>query len=131
MTREDYLKIEELNEREISHRETLTSETEEAALELKMCMNVANEMAYIRDTSGDEDRRWMAHMLFDYIGYDLDKCEIVGFRINSWADRYLIARVDIHRLEAEKENRPSIKQTSDLCPIGDSDPCFGLERATS
>ncbi len=131
MSSEEYLKVKEFNEREIVHWETRTTETEQAALEFKMCMNMANEIAHVWDTSGDEDRQQMAHMLFEYIVYDLDKREIVDFRLKSWADRYLIVRADMLRSEAENENRLRLKDTGDLCPIGESNPCFGLERATS
>lgn len=129
MSREEYLKIKEKNEREIAHWETRTTEDEHAAAELQMVMNLANQIAELWDSSSPEDRQQMAAMFFDFIAYDLDERRIVDFRLKPWADNYLIARARLH--EAENENRPSIKGMSDLCPIGDSNPCFGLERATS
>src|SRR5690606_22261548 len=65
----------------------------------------------------------MAHMLFDYVVYDLDQRQIVDFRLKPWADRYLVLRIDLDGNEdsmqtgKEKQNRSSLKETTDLCPI--------------
>ena len=67
-------------------------------------------------------------MLFDYVVYDLDQRQIVDFRLKPWADRYLVLRIDLDGNEdsmqtgEEKENRSSLKETTDLCPIGAAIP---------
>ena len=38
------------------------------------------------------DGQQMAHMLFEYLTCDLDQRRIVDFRLEPWADKYLIAR---------------------------------------
>lgn len=157
MPREEYTKIKEENEREIAHWQARTTETEKAAVELRMCLNVVNQIIELWDTSKDEDRQQMAHMLFDYIVYDLDRRQIVDFRLKAWADRYLVLRTDLFGDDElpeesgenqngtslkestdlcpiggmEARNDPHHKSSTDLCPIGDSNPCFSLERATS
>jgi hypothetical protein len=126
MTREDYLKIKEQNEREITHWQARTTETEKAALELRMCMQVVNQMVELWDGSNDEDRQQMAHMLFDSVVYDLDQRHIVDFRLKPWADRYLVLRTDFYgdtsASTAAKQNRSPLKETTDLCPIGAAIP---------
>lgn len=136
MPREEYLKIKEQNEREIAHWQARTTETEKAAIELRMCMNMVNQILELWDTSPDEDRQQMAHMLFEYIVYDLDRRRIVDFRLKAWADRYLILRTDLYEPETEtgsgeeKENA-HLKEMSVWCPMGNSNPRFSLERAAS
>jgi hypothetical protein len=125
MAREAYLKIKEQNEREIAHWQARTTETEQAAVELKMCMNVVNQITELWDSSSDEDRQQMAHMLFEEIVYDLDAWQIVDFRLKPWADRYLVVRIDLYgnddsspnASEDEKQNA-HLKRMSVLCPIG-------------
>ena len=103
-------------------------------------MNVVNQMLELWDTSADEDRQQMAHMLFEYVVYDLDARQIVDFRLKGWADRYLVLRTDLYEDDddaicrtppARNQKGTVLKDSTDLCPIGESNPCFGLERATS
>lgn len=136
MIREEYLKIKENNEREIVHWQARTTETQKAAIEFQVCMNAINQMVELWDTQDDEDRQDMAHMLFEYLVYDLDQRRIVDFRLKSWADRYFILRAemygDLEEQQAEEKKMLSvIKDSTVLCPIGESNSCFCLERAMS
>ena len=136
LSREEYLRRKEECQREIAHWEARTSDIEKAAIELRMCMEAVNHIVQVWETSSDEDRQQVARMLFEEIVYDLDKREIVSFTLKPWASRLLILRAALYDTEMGDEgngnkNRPSVKQTSDLCSIGESNPCFGLERATS
>ncbi len=38
----------------------------------------------------------MARMLFEYVVYDLDRQQIVDFRLKPWADRYLVLRASLY-----------------------------------
>jgi hypothetical protein len=67
MSHEEYAKIKEDNEREIVHWQARTTETKKAAVELRMCMNVVNQIANLWEGSTHIGRQQMAHMLFDYI----------------------------------------------------------------
>ena len=63
----------------------------------------------------------------------------MGFKLKPWADRFLVLRADLLReetmdsgdSEGENERPHPVKDESAFCPIGGSNPCFGLERATS
>lgn len=138
MSREEYIKIKEDNERHIAHWEARTSETQKVGIELRMCMNIVNQILELWDSSTDEDRQQMTYMLFDKIVYDLDTRQITDFRLKAWADRYLVLRSTLSRDEVssavmqENEGENSeIKAFIEWCSIGDSNPCFSLERATS
>ncbi len=152
MSREEYAKIKEDNEREMAHWQARTADTEKAAVELRMCLGIVNQIIGLWDSSGDEDRQQMAHMLFETIVYDLDQRHIVDFRLKAWADHYLVLRATLPPAggentpeeneresghEAWNESGASATGNAALnpsivsCPIGDSNPCFSLERAAS
>jgi DNA invertase Pin-like site-specific DNA recombinase len=143
LSQEEFIKRKEQNEREIAHWQARTTETYKAAIELTMCMEALDSLARLWDTADDEDRGEMARVLFEYIVYDLDKQQIVDFRLKPWADRYLVLRAALYDEEGggqddnggsgnqseakvsspdgeKKDNRSSLKSTSDFCPIGAS-----------
>ncbi len=96
LSREEYLKRKEQNEREIAHWEARTTETEKAALELAMCMEAVDKLARLWNMASDEDRQGMARTLFEYVVYDLDTRRITDFRLKSWADRFLVLRASLY-----------------------------------
>ncbi len=96
ISQEEYLRRKEHNERQIAHWEARTTESEKAAIELAMCMNALDQLAELWDTAGDEDKQQMARMLFEYVVYDLDRQQIVDFRLKPWADRYLVLRASLY-----------------------------------
>ena len=63
--RDEYLRIREQNEREIAHWEARTSETEQLALELGMCIEAVDRIWRLWDISTDEDRQGLARSLFE------------------------------------------------------------------
>ncbi|WP_119072093.1 recombinase family protein [Aggregatilinea lenta] len=163
ITKEEYLKRKEHNERQIAHWEARTTETEKAGIELRMCMEALDTLARLWGTANDEDKQEMARMLFEYVVYDLDKQQIVDFTLKPWASRFLELRAALYgdddgaalppnddnsgdessddergvsgEYSPEKHNRSGLKTTSDLCPIGASNPqlasIFGSRRFTS
>jgi hypothetical protein len=79
----------------------------------------------------------MAHPLFEYIVCELDTRRIVNFRLKFWADRYLVLRSDLYGSDDSSgelggnQKGASLKDSTDFCPIGESNSCFRLERAMS
>ncbi|MBP8972309.1 MAG: recombinase family protein, partial [Anaerolineae bacterium] len=57
---DEYHDIVTRNEREIAHWQMRTSEMEQIAVELAMCMDVVNKVADLWDTASPEDRQGMA-----------------------------------------------------------------------
>ena len=94
--REEYLRIREQNEREIAHWEARTTETEQLALELAMCIEAVDRIWRLWDMSSDEDRQGLARSLFSSITYDLDRRRIVDYRLKPWADRFLVLRAALY-----------------------------------
>jgi len=146
ISQDEYLRRKEHNERQIAHWEARTTEGERAAIELAMCMEALDNLARLWDTANDEDRQQVARMLFESVTYDLDRQQIVDFRLKPWADRYLVLRASLYgdddplgvpaddggndddsggseggvsgKDSDKKSNGPSLKTRTDYCPIG-------------
>jgi hypothetical protein len=72
ISKEEYLKRKEHNERLIAHWEARTTETERAAIELAICLDALENLAELWDSSENEGKQNMARVLFEYVGYDFD-----------------------------------------------------------
>ena len=57
-----------------------------------MCVDAVTKVSTLWAGSGDEDRRGLAHNLFEELIYDLDQKRIVSFRLREWAEQFLIIR---------------------------------------
>jgi hypothetical protein len=110
ISREEYLRRVEQNEREITYWETRTSDSEKAALELTMCMDALDKLETLWDVGEPEDRQGMARSLFSYIIYNLDQRRIVDFRLKPWADRFLVLRAALY--EDESGSNPAFLRTT-------------------
>lgn len=93
LSREEYLRRVERNEREIVQWQARTTETEKLAMELSMCLQAIDTVNRLWLISSDEDKQGMARHLFEYLVYDLDKQQIVDFRLKPWADQSLFLRI--------------------------------------
>ncbi|MEM6283009.1 MAG: recombinase family protein [Chloroflexota bacterium] len=120
ISRDEYLSIKERNEREIIHWQNRSSDTQRMAIELQMCMNVFNQMIEVWDSSSDEDRQNMAHMLFEHVIYDLDAQHIVGFRLKVWAERYLVLRSCLFDDDSSGDGTPPAGENEERCFLKDS-----------
>ncbi len=96
ISREEYTRRIEQNEREIAHWQARTTDTEKAALELAMCMDAVDKLAKMWDMGDDERRQGMARSLFTEVIYNLDTRRIVSFKLKPWADRFLVLRATLY-----------------------------------
>jgi DNA invertase Pin-like site-specific DNA recombinase len=103
LSAEEFATIKEQNEREISHWQARTSELEQAALGLALCVETTNRMATMWEVSSGEDKQGMVRMLFEYVEYDLDTQRITGFRLKPWAEDFLILREALYETEEGTE----------------------------
>jgi hypothetical protein len=131
MGSEEYLRLKEQNEREIAHWEALTTDDEQAALELRLCMETLNRIVGLWETVSGEDRQGMARMLFEYIEYDLDAKRITDFRLKPWADKFLVLRAELYQEQTpngdgenseEDVDKSSLAERRVLCPRRESNP---------
>ncbi len=109
LTREEYMRRRENNEREIAHWESRTIETEKVALELTLCLEAIDRINQLWDISDDEDRQGMARNLFSEVIYNLDTQRIVDFRLKPWADRFITLRAALYD-DAATENKTSLSK---------------------
>lgn len=88
--REEYLRRKANIERDLAYWQNYTTETEKLNSQLAMCVDAVTKISVLWANSTDEDRRGLAHTLFDEIVYDLDTQRIVSFQLKEWADQFLV-----------------------------------------
>ncbi len=119
ISRQEYIRRKELNEREITHWQSYTTEAEKVSVELAMCLDVVDKIVRLWEVSNDEDKQGLVRHLFDYITYDLDKQQIVDFQLKDWASRYLIVRYDLYTMDADQTGNISAEGTNTVSsPVG-------------
>jgi hypothetical protein len=119
ISRQEYIRRKDINEREITHWQSFTTEVEKVSVELAMCLDVVDKIVRLWEVSNDEDKQGLVRHLFDYITYDLDKKQIVDFQLKEWASRYLIVRYDLYRNDADTSEIISEKGTNTVfSPVG-------------
>ena len=110
ISKDEYRRRIDENEREIAHWEARTSETEQVALELAVCIEAVDKIARLWEASIDEDKQGLARSLFHYIVYDLDSQRIVDFRLKPWADRFITVRGTLYE-DADATTRTKTSDT--------------------
>lgn len=94
--REEYLRRKQKIERETVYWQTFTTDSAKLNAQLAMCVDAVTRISSVWRNSDDDDRRGLAHNLFEEIVYDLDRQRIVSFRLKSWAERFLIVRGELY-----------------------------------
>ena len=140
LSREEFVRRKEENERMIAHWEARTSETERKALEFSTCMAAMNRLVELWPQASGQERLTLARSLFEYVAFDLDTQQITDFRLHPWADEYLILRDDLYGpedgsggdLPEEKKTASSFKKEAVYDPNGRWNQTFthtGYQRA--
>jgi hypothetical protein len=96
ISREEFYRRVELNEREIAIWQARTTETEKLSMEFTACMQALKVLNQLWEVGSDEDKQGMARHLFEYLVYDLDAQQIVDFRLKPWAHQFLYVRVGLY-----------------------------------
>ncbi|MBK9123546.1 MAG: recombinase family protein [Chloroflexi bacterium] len=96
ISREEYLRRKDQNEREIAHWEARTAETDRVALELTMCQEVVERIAQSWRIGSDEDRQGLVRSLFEEVVVNLDTQRITGFKLKPWADTFVALRAALY-----------------------------------
>lgn len=121
LTREEYLRRKDFNEREIAHWESRT--TEKIALELTLCLEAIGQLNRLWEISDDEDKQGMVRNLFSYIVYDLDAQRITDFWLKPWDDPFITLRAAL-----DDDGTPLHKTTSTkVAEVGTNLTPTGLE----
>jgi hypothetical protein len=103
ISRAEYLRRVEGNERESASWQARTIDGEKLGMELTMCIHTVETLVRLWEVSNDEDKQGMARHLFEYVVYNLDTQEIVDFRLKAWADQFLMLRAAHHTEEKTLE----------------------------
>ena len=68
--------------------------------QLLLCIDAVTKIAELWENSTDEGRNGLAHNLFEEIVYDLDKQQIVDFKLKAWVEQLLILRGQLYENES-------------------------------
>ena len=79
-------------------------DAEQQLAELAMAIEVVNKLGQLWDSSDDENRQGLAKTLFERVVYDLDKQQIVDFKLKAWAEQFFTVRGVIYGEEWEGKN---------------------------
>lgn len=115
ISREEYLRRVERNEREITSWQARTTEVEKLGMELTMCLHAVETLTRMWEVSGEEDKQGMARHLFEYVTYDLEREEIVDFRLKPWAENFLRLRAALY---TEQKNYATDYNENPIVPTG-------------
>lgn len=85
--------------RETAHWQNRTTDSRRIELDLRQCVTALTAVATEFAAGTPEKRQALVRSLFDYLVYDMDERRIKDFRLQSWADRYIVVRASI--LETE------------------------------
>src|SRR5690606_30281087 len=93
-----------------------TTETQQIALALGMCLDIVDKLSRLWDMADDEDRQGMAQDIFEEVVVNLDTRRIESFKLKPWIERFLIVRMELYRdeypeLAEEIEGELAEKQT--------------------
>jgi hypothetical protein len=74
---------------------TMTNDRQQVRTNLMTCMEILRRLKlYWADAEG-EDKRILAHCLFEEIVYDMDGRQIIDFKVKAWAEPFLIYRAQL------------------------------------
>ena len=94
----------------------MTNDRQQVRTNLMTCMEILRRLKlYWADAEG-EDKRILAHSLFEEIVYDMDGRQIIDFKVKAWAEPFLIYRAELlEDSEGEKtKNRHDGDSSNDV-----------------
>lgn len=100
---EEYFRQKDFHERQIAHWESRTTDRQRILLELTTCLELVQRLQTFWADVSLEDRRILAHSLFDEILYDLDTQRITSFKVKPWAEPFLMLRAALYEDEMGEE----------------------------
>jgi hypothetical protein len=107
MGEEEYYRDKDYHERQISHLEAAMTDTQQIRMEFTSCREMLKRIQEFWHVTEGEDRKILAHSLFDEIVYDMDTKRIVDFKVKVWAERFLVMRAALYedQMGLEMKNR--------------------------
>jgi hypothetical protein len=104
---EEYYRNKDHHERQIAHWEARTTDRQKIVFELTTAIEMVKRLQQFWEISEGEDRKLLAHSLFDEIVYDMDRRRIIDFKVKQWAEPFLILRAALYndQMGEEMKNR--------------------------
>lgn len=104
---DEYFRQKDYHERQIAYWQAQTDDHEKVTVELVTTVEMLKRLKTFWDIAEGEDRRLLAHSLFDEIVYDLEKRQIVSFKLKAWAEPFLVLRAALYHdhMAEEMKNR--------------------------
>lgn len=99
----EYYRQKDHHKRQIAHWEAHITDRQKITLELMHSREMVKRLQQFWDVTTGEDRKLLAHSLFDEIVYDLDRKRIVDFKVKSWAEPFLVLRAALYEDEMGEE----------------------------
>lgn len=115
----DYERERDYHERQIVHLEAQLTDRQQITLEFTSCAELLKRIQQFWNYVDDEERKLLAHSLFDEITYDLEKQRITDFRVKAWAEPFLVMRAALYEdeLGEEMKNRFNSGLSSDVSSL--------------
>lgn len=101
----EYFQQKDYHQRQIANWEARTTDHQKIALELTTCMEMVKRIKQFWNITSGEDRKLLAHSLFDEIQYDLSLKRITGFRVKAWAEPFVTLRASLYADEMDEETK--------------------------
>ncbi len=109
---EEYYRQKDYHERQLAYWEARTTDRQKLTLELNTCIEMVRRLKEFWSVTTGEDRKLLAHTLFDEIVYDMDRKRIVDFKIKSWAEPFLVLRAALYEDELSEEMKTRFNSAS-------------------
>lgn len=93
ISEDEWREIIETAEQEIARLHTQVAENQEAEVALKLTMEMVSNLVHNWNQANGEVRRALANSLFEFLTYDLDKQQIVDFKLKPWAELLMQLKV--------------------------------------
>lgn len=85
----------ETADREIARLQALSAEQVEAEIALRLTTEMISNLVQHWHQGSAQDRRGLAHSLFEYLVYDLDTQQITDFKLKPWAELLMQLKVTL------------------------------------
>ena len=82
--------------RDLNYWESYEVDIEEVALKLQTCIEAFQSLGKLWDKANNAERQAMVRNLFSYVVYNLETQCIVDFRLQPWADEFLVLRAALY-----------------------------------
>jgi DNA invertase Pin-like site-specific DNA recombinase len=123
--RNEFVTRREELQRDLTYWENYDVEIEEVEIKLQTCVEALKSLVGLWDRAHPEEKQQMVRNLFEYVVYNLETQCIVDFRLQPWADEFLVLRAALYERDpnspagsAEEHATPSTQMLRDMPPRG-------------